>query len=210
MAIFKRNVPVVTTTPTVDVEGLTAGQHRLQLVVEDEAGNQSEAVIAEVTVIAVTVAIDAVEPLFGQAGDRVSIRGSGFDAQPARNAVTFNGVKAVVSSGSATDLAVTVPAAATTGPLTVSNRRGTATYSLPFVIPRISVVEVGPSPIDLAFDPQRGEIWVVNSGAVERDRGSVAVVSLDAGKVVATIVVGALAQGNCADPAGRAAAGGSD
>jgi hypothetical protein len=52
MAQFTTNVPVAQNDPvvTVDVEGLAAGLNRFQLVVVDDSGNESGAVILDVIV----------------------------------------------------------------------------------------------------------------------------------------------------------------
>jgi len=59
----------------------------------------------------------------------VEIRGFGFTNPPISNAVAFNGVSATVLSGTSSSLIATVPATATTGPVTVTNSNGTATTS---------------------------------------------------------------------------------
>lgn len=51
MPKFTPKIPVVTATPVVEVEGLPAGQHRFQLVVEDESGNRSQPSFGVVTVV---------------------------------------------------------------------------------------------------------------------------------------------------------------
>lgn len=51
MPTFTPNKPIETRTPTIEVEGLPLGQHRFQLVVEDESGNKSAASIGVVTII---------------------------------------------------------------------------------------------------------------------------------------------------------------
>lgn len=53
----------------------------------------------------------AVSPDRGYAGDRVVIRGRGFDAKPSGNAVTFSGQAALVLAATATELTVAAPAA---------------------------------------------------------------------------------------------------
>jgi YD repeat-containing protein len=64
----------------------------------------------------------------------VEIRGFGFTAPPSSNQVQFNGVTAPVVSGSGGSLVVTVPAGATTGPVTVTNANGTAASPNAFTI----------------------------------------------------------------------------
>jgi eukaryotic-like serine/threonine-protein kinase len=52
MPIFTVNVPIETEIPQVEVLRLPPGQHRFQLVVEDESGNRSRPDTARVTVAA--------------------------------------------------------------------------------------------------------------------------------------------------------------
>lgn len=60
----------------------------------------------------------------GKPGDVITIMGSGFDASPSSNTVSFGtlaGTKATVQSASSTQLEVVVPAGASYGPLTITN-----------------------------------------------------------------------------------------
>ncbi|MBI4874124.1 MAG: hypothetical protein HY822_05775 [Acidobacteria bacterium] len=59
------------------------------------------------------------------------------------------------------------------------------------VLPPSFRVAVGPGPVDLAYDDRTREVWVLNSGSAERNRGSVSVAGLARRQVLATVVVGA-------------------
>lgn len=73
------------------------------------------------------VSITGIAPAGGGVGTVVTIGGSGFDAQAGANAVTFSGgAAATVTHAGATQLTVLVPAGAVSGPITVSNSRGSA------------------------------------------------------------------------------------
>ena len=61
-----------------------------------------------------------VTPLRGKVGQTVTIQGQGFSAVPASNLVKFNGTTATVVTASASQLTVTVPSGATSGPLTLT------------------------------------------------------------------------------------------
>ncbi|MGH9833305.1 MAG: IPT/TIG domain-containing protein [Blastocatellia bacterium] len=102
----------------------------------DAAGN-----ITEIRRIAANViTILSFTPRSGAEGDRVQILGTGFGANAASNTVTFNGLAAQVIEADRNRILVTVPAAATTGPITVTSANGTATSDAPFTIaPRIRV-----------------------------------------------------------------------
>ncbi|WP_211461472.1 IPT/TIG domain-containing protein [Collimonas silvisoli] len=81
-----------------------------------------------------TLAIASFTPTAGVAGANVTIYGSGFSTTAASNTVTFNGVAATVTSASASQLKLTVPASAKTGVITVSNANGSATSTQPFTV----------------------------------------------------------------------------
>ncbi|MBO9541703.1 IPT/TIG domain-containing protein [bacterium] len=70
--------------------------------------------------------ISAVVPSAAAIGATVTLQGSNFDAVPANNTVFFNGVPAIPATGSATQLVVTVPAGATSGPVSVTTGAGPA------------------------------------------------------------------------------------
>ena len=80
------------------------------------------------------VAISGFAPLQGPTGTAVSIAGSGFSSTGSENIVTFNGVAGAVTTATATQLVATVPAGATTGPITVVSTAGSATSASAFTV----------------------------------------------------------------------------
>jgi hypothetical protein len=64
--------------------------------------------------------IQAVSPCFGNPGDTITITGNEFGATQNGSIVQFNGAAAAVTSWTNTQIIVTVPAGATSGPLTVT------------------------------------------------------------------------------------------
>lgn len=76
---------------------------------------------------AATVSIIDFTPTQGPVGTTVRISGMGFSAVPAENAVAFNGAAATVTSSAPTSIVTSVPAGATTGPITVTAPSGSAT-----------------------------------------------------------------------------------
>ncbi len=70
-------------------------------------------------------------PLSGPVGTSVAIFGAGFDDV---EAVRFNGVNAVFTVNSSTQITATVPVGATTGPITVETDDGVTTSAQPFVV----------------------------------------------------------------------------
>ncbi|MBB3057753.1 photosystem II stability/assembly factor-like uncharacterized protein [Mucilaginibacter gotjawali] len=73
-------------------------------------------------------------PATGIAGTQVTITGTNFDTEPAKNVVYFGGAKATVTSASATQLVATVPAGATYQPITVATHNFVAYSALPFTL----------------------------------------------------------------------------
>ncbi|HWZ63577.1 MAG TPA: IPT/TIG domain-containing protein [Steroidobacteraceae bacterium] len=63
----------------------------------------------------------------GGPGGTITIIGSGFSTTPSSNTVKFNGVTATVISATATQLVVSIPAGATSGPITVTTGSQTVT-----------------------------------------------------------------------------------
>lgn len=78
--------------------------------------------------------ISSFTPGEGPVGTAVAIHGSGFDPNLSGNTVRFNGELAVIASGSPILLNVIVPPRATTGPITVTNSRGTVASATPFTV----------------------------------------------------------------------------
>lgn len=78
--------------------------------------------------------IASLTPSSGAVGASVMIAGTNFSTTPANNIVKFNGVAATVTSATAMQLVVTVPAAATTGAITVLVGGQTATSATSFTV----------------------------------------------------------------------------
>ena len=98
-------------------------------------------------------------PRRGIPGATVTIKGANFSPDPAQNQVTFNGRPATVQTAADTQLRVTVPPDATTGPIAVSAPLGSALSAEPFVVfPAVSAVN--PS-----FGMQGGTVDLEVSGA---------------------------------------------
>jgi YD repeat-containing protein len=112
----------------------------------DAVGNITQ--IKRSTVTAGSLAIFDFNPQQGPPGTAVTIRGQGFSATPSSDVVKFHGRVARVSSATTTTLVATVPAGATTGPISVTLGGITATSSTNFVVPRIpSINSVSPESV---------------------------------------------------------------
>jgi YD repeat-containing protein len=83
---------------------------------------------------ATAVLIVDFSPGQGPVGTTVTISGVGFSATASQNTVRFNGTQATVSAATATQLTVSVPAGATTGPINVTTAGGSSTSSSPFTV----------------------------------------------------------------------------
>src|SRR5262245_46852549 len=84
-------------------------------------------------------------PSRGPVGTQVTLQGQGFSATPSVNRVTFNGTAATVLAATSTQVVVTVPPGATTGPIAVTVSGNTATSDRQFVVP--------PTPVITAITP---------------------------------------------------------
>src|SRR5689334_15083427 len=92
-----------------------------------------------------TLAILNFAPSQGGVGANVIIQGQGFNPTAALNSVSFNGTAATVVSATATAIVATVPAGASTGPITVSANNQTAQSDKNFIfIPSPAVLSVNP------------------------------------------------------------------
>ncbi|MBZ5509240.1 MAG: IPT/TIG domain-containing protein [Acidobacteriia bacterium] len=73
-------------------------------------------------------------PQSGTTGATVTINGTAFSPTSSQDTVQFNGTTASIVSASATQLVVTVPAGATTGPISVTTSAGSVSSSTNFTV----------------------------------------------------------------------------
>jgi len=76
---------------------------------------------------ATDLSIISFSPTHGAVGSVVTISGTGFSAVPSQNSVSFNGVAATVSSATQNQIVTSIPAGATTGPISVTSPLGSVT-----------------------------------------------------------------------------------
>jgi YD repeat-containing protein len=74
-------------------------------------------------------------PTVGSAGTAVTITGTNFQTTTSSNRVTFNGIRATVSSATATSIVAAVPAGASSGRLAVITPEGKAVSASDFYVP---------------------------------------------------------------------------
>lgn len=112
--------------------GVVDGQGDAAVYNYDAVGNLLS--IQRFTSSGAGVGIFLIAPASSVVNKNVEIRGFGFTTPPSSNQVQFNGTPATVVSGSGVSLIVTVPAGATTGPVTVTNTNGTGTSPQVFTV----------------------------------------------------------------------------
>lgn len=112
--------------------GVVDGQNNAAVYNYDAVGNLLS--IQRFTASGGNVGIFLITPGSSVVNKPVEIRGFGFTSPPTSNQVAFNGTTASVVSGTDSSLIVTVPANATTGPVTVTNGNGTATSPSAFTV----------------------------------------------------------------------------
>jgi IPT/TIG domain-containing protein/flagellar hook capping protein FlgD len=134
---------------SVDSDGLAhatlpAGASSGPITVTNPAGTATSA--GSFTVIPLP-SISSFNPLSGPVGAQVTVRGSRFNTV---TAVRFNGTNAFFAIDNDTTLRASVPAAATTGPISVTNMVGTATSAASFTV-------IAP-PTIASFNPASGPV----------------------------------------------------
>jgi RHS repeat-associated protein len=137
--------------PTAPLAPGTTYTLSLTADVTDTAGHALAPVTSQFTTVAAPT-LTSFTPDTGSPGTQVTINGANFDPIAANNEVRFNGVLASVTSTSATSLTATVPGGATTGPITVTTRGGTATTATNFT------VITQPPPTISSFTPTAGRL----------------------------------------------------
>src|SRR6267378_2239522 len=86
------------------------------------------------------LAIFGFSPSQGSVGQTVAIQGQNFSTTASANTVKFNGTTATVTSATTNQLTTTVPAGATTGPISVTVGTSTATSSSNFTVLAVPVI----------------------------------------------------------------------
>ena len=93
------------------------------------------------TPVIIKTAITNISPLQGLNGTIVTISGAGFDTVIATTNVKFNGKAAAIKSITATQMIVEVPADATTGEITVTNKDKVIVFPANFTVNSFTIVK---------------------------------------------------------------------
>jgi IPT/TIG domain len=100
--------------------------------------------------------IESIKPIKGGAGTRVTIQGTGFETDPAKNTVAFNGKTATMISATATELVVEAPAEVASGPVTITINEqktvGPVFTVVPFPIITTVAPLSGPAGVDVTIN----------------------------------------------------------
>lgn len=178
------NVTATATQLTLDLGiGLSARSSTFAVT------NQVTTTSALFTALPGPPAIASFAPQIGPVGRVVTIDGQGFDdLDLPTNVVRFNGVQAEVSAATPISLTVSVPAGASTGPITITTPQGSATSAQNFTVnqstvPVLATIE-SPflEPGDVRLRPDRTRAYVTNGA-----RSTVSVVDTSSHTVIATI-----------------------
>lgn len=109
----------------------------------DEVGNLLSIIRSDASLTGIS--ITAFSPQKGSVGTEVTIFGSGFSNIPAENQVTFNGTQASVLSAEATKIVTQVPTGASSGPISVTSQKGSATSSEVFTVTLTISISIDPA-----------------------------------------------------------------
>jgi len=143
---------------TVRAAVISATSSQLSVIVPSGATSQPISVTVDEltafsgTSFSVTVppTIVSISPLFGPIGTEVTITGTNFSNTPSENTVLFGAIAATVTTSTATQMTVTVPAGATTQPISVIVTGLTSLSSTSFTVTI--------PPVIMSFSPASGPV----------------------------------------------------
>ncbi len=140
-------IPEYETSTTFELTAIGAGNYTVSATAQNRLpGTLAFTIVPQFRIADFT-------PAAGPVGTAVAISGGGFDPNLSGNQVKFNGEPAVIASGSATLLNVIVPPRATTGPITVTNLRGTTSSATPFTVQEREAFDLTLAPAAIQVPP---------------------------------------------------------
>src|SRR5215510_13172124 len=131
---------------TVTFPSIAEGSHTFAVKARDLAGNEDLSPATQSFTVSFKPGSLTVSPPSGPIGTYVTITGINFE--PGATTVSFSGKAAVVRSITPTQITTTVPVGAATGPLTVTNTRGSG--SVPFTVTPTGGFTLSAAPAPLA------------------------------------------------------------
>ncbi|HKA19632.1 MAG TPA: Ig-like domain-containing protein [Blastocatellia bacterium] len=127
---------VVSASTTLIVTNVPSGATTGPIAVTSPIGSATSATSFNVSAGATGApTITAFTPTIGAAGTSVTITGNNFDTTVANDRASFNVMRSLVSSATATSIATTVPSGATSGHISVATPSGKATSTGDFFAP---------------------------------------------------------------------------
>jgi len=140
-------IPEYETSATFQFTAIAAGSYTITATAQNRLPGMISFAIQPL------FAISGFTPAEGPVGTAVAISGAGFDPNLSGNQVRFNGEPAVIASGNASVLNVIVPPRATSGPITVTNFRGTATSATAFTVQEREAFDIILAPASIQVPP---------------------------------------------------------
>jgi len=125
---------IASSTATEIVTSVPSGATSGPIAVTSPGGSATSAASFSVSVGSLAPTITSFSPGTASTGTTVTVSGTNFDSTAANDRVALNGTFAGVSTASATSLDLVVPAAATSGPISVSTANGTATSAADLIV----------------------------------------------------------------------------
>lgn len=125
----------------VKLDGLNGGVSTRATVTVDENGTVTLTEGTTANPIILPPVITAIDKTTAGAGDEIKLTGDGFDPDPTKNTVMFDGVEAEVVSATATELIVKLPDNVTGTPkITVTSEDKTSNFAEVTVVPKITAM----------------------------------------------------------------------
>jgi hypothetical protein len=143
--------------PTTVPAGATSGD---VTVITNNLTSQGYSFTVTEPVIPVITSLD---PEIGKVGTTVIITGINFSTTPGKNIVSFNGTEATVTASTDTSITTTVPAGATTGPVTVTVDGESNGIVFTVIEANILVVEINQSSDDAEEGGNNGAMTTTSS-----------------------------------------------
>ncbi len=152
-------------TTTVSFPALTETGHTFAVKARDLAGNEDPTPATRTFSVSFKPGITTVSPSSGPIGTYVTITGINFE--PGTTTVSVNGLAAVIRTITPTQVTTTVPVGAATGPLIVTNSRGSASVSFTVTLTgdfQLTAAPASPASVSVIAGDQ-GAAWIAASGS---------------------------------------------